>query len=546
MYKKLPKLLKYIVESQSTADLNFDHRSKHETSILNNICEVLIEGEWLDKPTDKYFSEPSKKYEQLQRLKQDEKPDEYFMAKSLIAHRDAFFFSKYADTYPFVIMNLLKTIEDTTPMINFENEAWVFMGSHFKKLSQGLLNSFLREVAKKQGLTVTQSHVNPYQDNLLKNFNKQAYKEFDQTGGINLSNGVVLISKKGEVILKPHAPKRYYTYCLDYEYNPDLSADRFQAFLNEVVPDKNLQDILQEFAGWPLLGNMLKLEKILILLGSGQNGKSVFLEILEHLFGGNNCSFLSLEEITDPNNRFARIGLNRKMLNICTDISNKVNADNLKKIASGEPIDVEDKGKSAITMTNYAKLASATNVDIDFEATRGFERRLLIVPFNVYIEDDKVDLELAKKITQNEMPGVLNWAIEGAQRLIENKRFTGASEARNAIMKMKANKNNVAAFVYEFNLIPSKENPASKYATNDVYPDYQLWCIEGGYKSFNKGEFAKQLDNAGIKTTTRSRVNYAFFASDDVLDMRNKLRPGNYDPTGKDLAAGKDDFDIDA
>ena len=48
----------------------------------------------------------------------------------------------------------------------------------------------------------------------------------------------------------------------------------------------------------------------------------------------------------------------------------------------------------------------------------------MIAPFNVQILKSRIDPELPEKIISQELPGIMNWALEGRKRLVTNKRFT--------------------------------------------------------------------------------------------------------------------------
>jgi phage/plasmid-associated DNA primase len=60
----------------------------------------------------------------------------------------------------------------------------------------------------------------------------------------------------------------------------------FEKYLDEVLPNRQLQKIIAEYFGYLFVSNrVLKLEKALILYGTGANGKSVIFEVLERAVG---------------------------------------------------------------------------------------------------------------------------------------------------------------------------------------------------------------------------------------------------------------------
>lgn len=90
--------------------------------------------------------------------------------------------------------------------------------------------------------------------------------------------------------------------------------------------------MLAEFIAYSLTS--LKLEKVLLLLGSGANGKSVIFEIVQALLGEDNVSNSSLLQLREPHYRAM---LANKLLNYASEISTRLDADIFKKLASGEP-----------------------------------------------------------------------------------------------------------------------------------------------------------------------------------------------------------------
>lgn len=58
------------------------------------------------------------------------------------------------------------------------------------------------------------------------------------------------------------------------------------------------------------------------------------------------------------------------------------------------------------------------------DTSNGFYRRFLIAPFNVQIPKSKINSNLLKDIISHELPGIMNWVLEGRERLRMNGKFT--------------------------------------------------------------------------------------------------------------------------
>ena len=122
----------------------------------------------------------------------------------------------------------------------------------------------------------------------------------------------------------------------------------------------------------------------------------------------------------------SRSNLAGKILNTCSDVApNAFAGDLFKRIASGEPISTKILYKDVTTLTDYAKMIFCLNeLPKTNDTSNGFYRRFLIAPFNVQIPKSKINPNLAKDIISHELPGIMNWVLEGRERLRMNGKFT--------------------------------------------------------------------------------------------------------------------------
>ena len=199
----------------------------------------------------------------------------------------------------------------------------------------------------------------------------------------------------------------------------------FRRYLDEVMPEKEAQDVLAEYIGWLFIPE-LKLERVLFLYGSGCNGKSVFVEIIEALVGKDNVSHESLSDLCGEYGANSRANLSGKLLNTCSDVApNAFAGDLFKRLASQEPISMKTLYKDVITTDEYARMLFCLNeLPRTNDISNGFYRRFLIAPFQVEIPKARINPELSRKIIARELPGIMNWVLKGRKRLVMNKKFT--------------------------------------------------------------------------------------------------------------------------
>jgi putative DNA primase/helicase len=376
-----------------------------------------------------------------------------------------------------------------------KNLAFVYLynGSYWVNLEPDLLKNFLGRAAEKIGYGSTAKHFldrkSLYEQFLTANFMPTPERPKDAVQ-INLKNGTFEVTPKGQT-LRPHSPNDFLTYVLPFGYDPEATCPIFQKFLDRVLPEKEKQVLLAEFFAYVFLRHgTLKAEKVLILLGNGANGKSVVFEIANALFGEENVCSYSLKSLTDASGYY-RANLQNKLLNYASEIDKGINPDILKKLASGEPCEVNVKYQTPFEIKDYATLFfNANEMPKDIEHTDAFHRRLVIISFDVTIPEEEQDKRLPAKIIENELPGVLNWALERLNGLLERESFSIPESVKRTMDEYRKESNSVFQFLDEAGYSASA---VEKILVTDVYTEYRTYCTEGGFQPMNRTNFKKQL-----------------------------------------------------
>lgn len=205
---------------------------------------------------------------------------------------------------------------------------------------------------------------------------------------------------------------------------------------------------------------------------------------------------LTIDKNAD-NNRYQ---LMNKLLNFASEINAKGDQahDLIKRMASGEAIQVKLLYKDTITISDYAKLIfNANTLPTDVEHSLGFFRRFLIIPFDRIIDEDERDPDLANKIISTELDGVLNWVIEGTQRLQRQKKFSQCRKSDEILSKYKLDSDVVAIFIDENCYLMSQE---SARELKDLHEEFMAFVSSHGYKPMSDRAFAKRLRAIGFRT----------------------------------------------
>lgn len=401
-----------------------------------------------------------------------------------------------------------------------KNEAFIYLynGFYWNEISKELLQSFLGKTALKMGVEKFKAKIFSFQDELFKQFMAEAYlpKPEPKLNSvlINLQNGTFEITptKRG---LRNFDSKDFITHQLPFEYDPEATAPQWQKFLDEVIPDKDKQIVFAEFFGYIFIKpSVLKLEKMLILYGTGANGKSVCFEVLNALLGSENVSNYSLQSLTDANGYY-RAKIANKLVNYASEINGKLETDVFKQMASGEPIEARLPYGNPMILKEYAKLIFNCNeLPKDVEHTNAYFRRFLIIGFDVTIPEDRQDKQLPNKIIQNELSGVFNWILQGLDRVLEQKKFSKCEAIENARSDYEKQSDSVQIFINELDF---KTSTTDYTLIKILYEQYKIFCIEDGFRPVNKSNFMKRLTAYKIYVTRLNVGNVAYITTDRIF-----------------------------
>ena len=243
---------------------------------------------------------------------------------------------------------------------------------------------------------------------------------------IPFSNGffdvaALMTGEDDEKIFKPLSPRLFTTTGRDFEYPPNADCPQWKKFIDEILPDEELKELAQEIFGLSMIADT-SFQVFFILLGIGQNGKNVYLDVLAEVVGKANTCCVPVARFGE---RFALWPLVDALVNIVSEIdvdrnhgSIRIAEDKLKAIVSGDFIEIERKNQDIFKARASARLVFACNALPPIaDRSNGIWRRMVILPFDVVIPDDKRDKLLAKKIIATELSGVFLWALEGLLRL---------------------------------------------------------------------------------------------------------------------------------
>lgn len=209
-------------------------------------------------------------------------------------------------------------------------------------------------------------------------------------------------------------------------YDPEAGCSRFEQFLQEVLPDSDVRAFIQRWIGYCLTGRSTE-KKLLMLIGAGDNGKSVLIEIINWLLGTYATKIeteMLMRHIRSPQGASPDIvALKGMRLAFANETSEGQRLDDarVKALTGGDTLTGRvPYGKSAITFEPTHKLMIAGNhKPVITDTSGGMWGRVVLIPFDVVIPPGQRDRHLLDKLKQ-EGSGILNWALAGLADYLAN------------------------------------------------------------------------------------------------------------------------------
>lgn len=319
--------------------------------------------------------------------------------------------------------------------------------------------------------------------------------QFDNnTDIINVQNGLLNIWTRE---LKEHSPEFLSIIQLPIIYNRKARCPNIGRFLAQVL---HYEDVLTalEVIGYTLYRSTIY-EKAVMLHGNGDNGKGVFIKLIEAFVGRENCSHVPLQEL--DNDKFSSADLFGKLVNTFADLkSQKLLATGyFKTLVSGDSVRAQEKYGRPFSFRNCAKLIFSTNkVPDSDDKSYAYYKRWLILPFEKVFQGMARDTNLINKLTTpDELSGLLNLALISLRRLKKDNGFKEISVEK-VRKEYEYNSNTVKAFLDDKCVIDLTA-PECCIPTVYLYNEYENFCQEKRVRPLDMNVFGSQLKEYGIE-----------------------------------------------
>lgn len=234
---------------------------------------------------------------------------------------------------------------------------------------------------------------------------------------INLKNGTFDL-RSFEML--PHDQANMITKMANVEYDPDAQCPLWMAFMNRVFRGQDEKDhlisFMQRACGYSMTGDT-KEQVMFFLYGSGANGKSTFIDTIQHILGdygaATESSTFTTAKADSIRNDIARLVGQRFVSASENSTESLLDESLVKKLTGNEKISARFLHKEYFEFYPQFKIWWAFNHQPYIrDNTNSIWRRILLIPFEERIPDSEQDKELAIKLKQ-EAPGIFNWMVKG-------------------------------------------------------------------------------------------------------------------------------------
>jgi putative DNA primase/helicase len=320
--------------------------------------------------------------------------------------------------------------------------------------------------------------------------------------------------RRAEVVVAPHDPADLITKRMEVAYDPDARAPKFQAFLNLIQPEPQMQGYLQRAFGLASLGVIEQV--IFFFFGDGANGKSVLVDLMHRMLA-DYAAKAKIESLTGQNRRSGGdatpdlVPLVGARIASASEPAEGVQWQEalIKEMTGGEPMLIRALNEGFVEITPFHKTFVSGNHKPLFRGTdEGIWRRVKIVEFPVQIPEadrrpkQEVDAELFA-----EASGVLNWLVDGALAYLEGGMMEPAL-VRNATSALREESDPYGAFLDEACEVTGEEG--DRIGAAELVNAFNYWLTARGEGQYRDRTIAKAMaDHARRWRSRRTGQKFA-------------------------------------
>jgi len=330
---------------------------------------------------------------------------------------------------------------------------------------------------------------------------------------LNCENGTLDLGVSPPV-LRPHARGDLITHLAPVAYDPEAGCDTWRNFLARILPDPDLRLFLQTWFGYCL--SALTVEQRLVLAyGTGANGKTVLMNAVAHVLG-DYAATVPIETFLHQGRRgggdatpdLARLPGRRLVVAAEPETGARLAESMVKAATGGEAIAVRHLYENQFEFLPSFKLMISANVKPSIRGQdEGIWRRVLLLPFNVFIPEAERDRHLLDRL-KAEAAGILNWMLDGwmvyrERGLVVPDKVLAATEL------YRSESDSVREFLAGCTVL----SPTGEITAKHLHRVYCAWAAANALEPLTGAAFGRRMTALGIE---RRKVGVKIYVGLDL------------------------------
>lgn len=315
---------------------------------------------------------------------------------------------------------------------------------------------------------------------------------------IHFKNGTLSRDKNGLFTVWSNE-KEFCINRINADYNPNAKAPtKFLDYLKTVYYEDD-QRTIQQYCGYCLLPTTI-LQKALLIIGDGGEGKSVLGAVLNGIFGESNCYNDSISVLQK---NFGIANIENKLLFIDDDLSENAltNARTFKNLVTNKTtIAAEKKFIQDNQFKSYARFLIFGNFTLQslYDISEGFSRRQLVLQAKPKDRNRIDNPFIDREIIETESEGVAKWLVDGLNELIKRSFKIYVSErTQEKSEELKKQQDSVLCFLEECDSFIIK--PGLQIHSYTLYQFYQDFCDDNLLTTLKQKTFVSAVKAKGKK-----------------------------------------------
>lgn len=285
-----------------------------------------------------------------------------------------------------------------------------------------------------------------------------------------------------------------------FVYDKNADCPVWKMFLMQIFNNDNqLIRFIQKAMGYALSGDVSE-QCLFILWGTGANGKSTFLNVLQHLFGDYACTTNTdtfMKKTSEQSNDLARLKGARLVTTSEIEQGKQMSESLIKSITGEDELTARFLYGEYFSFKPTFKIFMATNHKPKIRgADNGIWRRIKMIPFTVTIPPEQRDKKLTEKLIA-ENSGILNWLIQG-YAMWKKEGLTEEPDAiREANEEYRMDMDSVGAFVMD--CLEIDASLKWRLPTSLLYQTYIKWCNKNNERIMSQKWLGGRMSEKGFK-----------------------------------------------